>query len=315
MQLARRPTGNAAVLALVIAGAAAAVGSVPGAFAEPAAAEEDSLVLRGGKEGTVFNDMTIEGEDRIRIEFDRPDLSLELDPRKAPGLDWENSMAVLDRDAVGPTGPLLARSALERSECLPHPWFMRMTAGPVARFRPQVQGVERWSLVVADSRGNTVASFNGQGAAPREITWDGTTRTGGPALPGLTYSYVFEAYDRAGNKRNFMGDGFEISPYVRRDSKQLLMVFAASEINGEPKDPPPAILLEAAGWLNQSENPSAPIRVEARAQSFERAKALADRATGIIKPRLLGDPARVQALTSVEPDAPAAGAIVITATP
>ena len=31
--------------------------------------------------------------------------------------------------------------------------------------------------------------------------------------PGLTYSYVFEAFDRAGNKRNIVGPGFTVPAY------------------------------------------------------------------------------------------------------
>lgn len=37
-----------------------------------------------------------------------------------------------------------------------------------------------------------------------------TIVTGGLAWPGVTYSYVFEAYDRAGNKRRMVGEGFTI---------------------------------------------------------------------------------------------------------
>ena len=48
---------------------------------------------------------------------------------------------------------------------------------------------------------------------PEEITWDGRSSRGEPVTPGLTYSYVFEAFDRAGNKRNFVGEGFRLTAY------------------------------------------------------------------------------------------------------
>jgi len=55
------------------------------------------MKLKGGEEGTIFKSLRVEGEDRVRIEFERPPLDLELDPKNAPGLDWESFVAVLNR--------------------------------------------------------------------------------------------------------------------------------------------------------------------------------------------------------------------------
>ncbi len=54
------------------------------------------MKLQGGEEGTIFKSLRIEGEDRVRIEFERPPLELSLDPKTAPGLDWESFVAVLE---------------------------------------------------------------------------------------------------------------------------------------------------------------------------------------------------------------------------
>jgi len=59
-----------------------------------------------------------------------------------------------------------------------------------------VKGTERWKLTVADSRGQTVALFEGKGDPPKEIVWDGRSVSGVPVTPGITYSYVFEAVDK-----------------------------------------------------------------------------------------------------------------------
>lgn len=85
---------------------------------------------------------------------------------------------------------------------------------PAARFRPKVTGVEQWGLEVADSRGRTVAWFQGSGNPPLEITWDGTTIDGRRARSDLTYWCVLNATDKAGNRRSFIGDSFRIAPYV-----------------------------------------------------------------------------------------------------
>src|SRR4029077_1438196 len=62
-----------------------------------AAPTDSGTVLKGGQEGTAFKSLTVEGEDKIQIEFERPPLALDLDPTKAPGLDWGTARDVLDR--------------------------------------------------------------------------------------------------------------------------------------------------------------------------------------------------------------------------
>ena len=166
---------------------------------------DSTMTLRGGDEGTVFRTLTVEGEDRIHFDVERPTLRLELDPEKAPGLDWGSARDVLDRTSPDLIAPYLAESTRERSPYVAHPWLSHFASGAVARFRPEVKGVERWKLSVVSARGETVALFEGQGDPPREIAWNGLSTSGAPVLPGLTYSYVFEARDRAGNKRNFAG--------------------------------------------------------------------------------------------------------------
>ncbi len=277
---------------------------------------DSTMTLRGGEEGTIFKSLRIEGEDRIRIEFDRPALELALDPRRAPGLDFEIVRAALTRIDHDLEAPFMKRSAVTRGPRFARPWFDTFASGSVVRFRPALEGVERWRLDVADSRGNTVASFEGSGRPPKEIGWDGRTLDGGAAPPGLTYSYVLEAYDRAGNKRNFVGDGFDLPPYVVQDRQGFTLLFAGRELarGMSPSDDealPAPILLEAATRINQSTPSKHPIRVEVTARSFDQAKRTADVIVGHLTPLLLGDPLRIQPIATVEPDAPDAGTVRI----
>ncbi len=182
--------------------------------------------------------------------------------------------------------------------------------------RPALDGVERWRLDVADSRGHTVISFEGSGKPPKEISWDGRTVEGTPAPPGLTYSYVLEAYDKAGNKRNFVGDGFDLPPYIIGEGRGFAMLFAGSELGGPGASSdngtlPAPILLEAVTRINESTASGHPVRIEVTARSFEAAKQTADAIVGHLTPFLLGDPLRIQPVTTVEPDAPDAGTVQI----
>ena len=287
------------------------------------ASADSGTVLKGGQEGTAFKSLTVEGEDKIQIEFERPPLNLDLDPTKAPGLDWGTARDVLDRTVPDLTTPLVTLSAQEHSPYLGRPWLDRFRTGPVATFHPDLKDVERWSLLIADSRGKTVASFAGKGAPPRDVVWDGRAKDGTSVIPGLTYSYVLEAFDRAGNKRNFVGEGFQVSTYRVDTPQGPVLAFSghdlvSSETSGWATDTkasrataPPMLVLEAASWLNQSGSPRQPIRVTATARTFEQANALAGGVARALSPLLLGDPARVQPVTDVQPDAPAEGAVTI----
>jgi len=208
----------------------------------------------------------------------------------------------------------LDESAFEKSPYTGSPWLSAETTGPVARFQPQVKGVERWTLTVANSRGETMAVFQGKGKVPDEITWNGRDLEGRPVPPDLTYSYVFEAYDKAGNKRNFVGDGFQLRPYRMEGDGETVMAFPASALeSGSSPDRPSLILVESATWLNQGGTPERPLRIEATARSYELAQTLADRVAGELRPLLLGNPDRTQILATVEADAPDQGRVTITA--
>lgn len=283
-------------------------------------ASKETMTLPAGQEGTAFGSLTVQGEDRIRIEFGRPTLDLDLDPRKSPGLELGDARAILDREQPDLVTPYLDASALQRTPYLGSPWFDEMTTGAVAVFRPEVTSVERWRMAVVDSRGDQVMEWQGKGSPPKQIEWDGMTAEGAPCLPGLTYSYVFEAFDRAGNKRNFVGEGFQLPPYRRMSKKSLAMLFAGDKL-GPPPVPgraagdPTAIVLEAASWINQVGNLDQPIQVKATARSFEMASAMTQNLVAQLQPLLLGDTSRIQPMTSVEANAPQQGTVAITVAP
>ena len=77
----------------------------------------------------------------------------------------------------------------------------------------------------------------------------------------------------------------------------------------------PPVILEAAGWLNQGARLSQPVRVTATGRSFEQANLLAGRVSAALAELALGDPARIQTVAEVLPDAPDGGTIRIASTP
>jgi hypothetical protein len=278
---------------------------------------DSSMTLKGGEEGTVFKTLTVEGEDRVHIEFERPALSLDLDPLKAPGLDWQNSREMLARCAVDFVSPLVALSAGDRSPYLARPWLDAFSSGNVARFRPALKDVASWRMTIADSRSRTVTVYEGTGEPPEELGWNGCSKDGKPMPPGLTYSYVLEAVDRAGNKRNFVGKGFELPPYALDTPKELVLLFSGGELGASASRGqsgaavPPALLLAAASRLNQDAPVDRPIVIGVTARTYKEADNLAQRIGKTLQPLLLGEPGRVTYSTDVQPDSPAAGTVAI----
>jgi len=266
---------------------------------ETTATPDSTMRIKAGESGKQFNNITVEGEDRVRVNFDRPELKLDVDPSKAPGLDWQSVWAALGSDEFNFVDPVLSRSVYERSPYAPRPWLDSMHDGPVARFRPEVNGVEKWGLEVADSRGKTVARFQGSGKPPKEITWDGTTIDGGAARSDLTYSYVLNATDKAGNKRSFVGDSFQIPPHVAQNKEGMSMSFSV-HVESATDRVPDAVVLEAATRLNQNVATNVPVKVEVTASTFNLAKSIADEVVATLQPHLYGEAARITVLTNVD---------------
>jgi hypothetical protein len=291
----------------------AKVAATPATPAEPT----NDLVLKGGEEGTVFRTLTVQGEDRIHIEVERPTLRLDMDPAKAPGLDRGTVADVLDRTTPDLESPLLASSGRVESPWTAHPWLSHFPSGAVARFRPAVTNVARWKLLVVDARAESVAVFQGEGDPPREIAWDGRATDGTPVLAGASYSYVFEARDKAGNKRHFVGEGFRVDSFRYDTPQGPTLVFAGTELSrpgGAPwgADEAPPIVLQVASELNQ-EPSERTVRIEVTARSAEEANALGRRLMRWMSPHLLGDPARLESVGFVASDAPVGAAVRVSA--
>ena len=278
------------------------------ANAKSAASADSTMILEGGEEGTVFKSLTVTGNDLVHVEFERPELRLDLDPRQAPGLEWGDANEMLAESGVDVVKPFVSLSANDPCPFLAKPWLNAYRSGPVARFQPKTEGVEHWWLTIADPRSDTLAVMEGKGKPPKEITWDGRSRNGSAVPPGVTCSYVLEALDRAGNRRSFVGQGFVLPAYRIHDAENETLLFSGEEL-GDPaalssKSTVPAILLETASWLNQINPSSGPIQVKASARSFEEADRLSKSIASELQRLVLGDPARIQlvSLLLAEPE-------------
>src|SRR6185295_8711496 len=105
--------------------------------AVPKSAPADTnMTLRGGQERTDFRTMTIEGEDRVHLEVERPPLTLDLDPTKVGGLESGTASDVLNRVAPDLMTAYLEFTAHGQSPYVARPWLRQFTTGSIARFQP-----------------------------------------------------------------------------------------------------------------------------------------------------------------------------------
>ena len=270
---------------------------------------DSTAMLRADDEVTRLESMTVEAENEVQIRFARPVLDVDLDPSTAPGLDWGSVLDVLERERTDLTQPLLASTVAGGAPHLARPWLDVFREGSVARFRPEVDGVKGWSLVLADSRGNVVRTFSGSGKPPQEIAWDGRTDAGDLAAVGLTYSYVLEATDRAGNKRNFVGDSFRLPAYRAERDGRPAFVFTGVEVGND--ETASLHLREIASRVNRVEAVDAVVRVVVSARSRAAAEAMAARVQAVLADDVVDGARRVMTVTEVASDAPEAVGIEV----
>ena len=299
-----------AALVLLLLGAA-----LPSLASETAGTTPDSTMsLEGKSDGTVFRSLTVEGENRVKIRFERPDLAVDLDPSTAPGLTWGSPMDVLNRTVPDLTGPLLATSKTMPSPYGPRPWMTAYRTGPVAEFTFDMKDVHRWAMLVVDSRGTEVARFEGKKNPPKRLAWDGMQIDGSPALPGLTYSYVLEAFDKAGNRRRFVGEGFGIEAYRLDDESGPRFLVSGDQWRSAAREAAPVpstYLLETVSWINRVSGPGEPVVVTATAGSYAEAVALGDQVAAELRPLLPGNDVRVAVAAVAQPGTPPGGILDI----
>jgi hypothetical protein len=283
----------------------------------PVGDSTEDLTLKGNADGTVFRSLTVEGENRVQISFDRPVLALAIDPDQAPGLVLDEAMDILDRTLPDMVSPFMAISAAAETPRAPRPWLTAFVGGPVARFTSDLEDVSDWRLQVVDSRGITAMVFAGRGNPPAETAWDGRRLDGTPAPPGYTYSFVLEARDAAGNQRRIVGDGIGLPGYrweTATGPEFLVSGEQWAEGDGQQQGNS-AFLLEAASRFNLRCDPARQLRVIATGRTSAAAEALANAVCAQLRPLVGGNATRVVAETVVEAGAPVAGTLHLLAGP
>lgn len=104
---------------------------------------------------------------------------------------------------------LPAESLVVRASRLPQPYLRKPPVDPT--ITPEVvlelphlkksSQYKRWRVEVFDALGNPVKTFEGNGAPPEKIVWDGITEGGTPIIPGEAYSVMVTRITPRGKER------------------------------------------------------------------------------------------------------------------
>ncbi len=302
LQQTKKTTAGTVVLVLIFASATTLAD-----VADP------NLTLKGDQDGTVFRSLTVEGENRVQIQFARPQLAITVDPDLAPGLILDDALDILDRTLPDLVRPFLATSVTATSNYVPRPWLTPYRKGAVAHFTPQLENVSSWKLQIIDSRGRTAMVFVGEGRPDDVIEWDGIRLDGTSAPVGYTYSFVLSARDEAGNQRRFVGDSFELPAFWRDDadgsefsaSGAEWLVSLADRSHGSP------LSLATASGINLRSQPTETVRIVATHRTASGAQELAKKIANSLEPLVIGNSQRIVVETRIEAAAPADGTVLV----
>lgn len=312
----RRPLAMAIIMSAMAAGAVASPGdratASPPMESRPVVTPLSLPSAGGGSLGS----LTVEDTSRARIRFERPALSLDLDPLTAPGLACESALAIVDRQRPDLALPLLQASAGERAVRTPCPWLTAFTVGTLVRLRQDVAGATQWQLEIVDAHGAVVCTRAGEGTPPREIAWDGLRGDGTPAPCGLAYSHVLTARDKAGNTRRFVGDSFELPPYRVDGTYGPCLLFSATQWRasfgafGDGRGVS-ALLTDAATVLNLGTDPGRALVVTATATEAETAEEIGRDIIAALAPQVGGGDRRLELRTLVVAGSPDGGTVQV----
>jgi hypothetical protein len=101
---------------------------------------------------------------------------------------------------------------------------------PAKVFYLQFKGLSSWELEIYSSDGSLFKSILGKNNPPESIAWNGIGDNEEALIPGHNYSYAFQAVDKAGNKRTFPGQTFNIPALCIKYDNKVLVGIDFSEV-------------------------------------------------------------------------------------
>ena len=166
--------------------------------------------------GEDISNMIIEGENRLQVHGQIPELSWNVDAyRDVPeALRDYVLLGELKSPSINqPPLTLPSKSTLQKTAT---PWLHDIYEAPILtlNFKSETQVLKpKWVFVVKDSHGKPFYEINKASKLPEQIVWDGVGSNGKPLHVGFDYSYLMTIIDEAGNPKRFAGKPFRLNSF------------------------------------------------------------------------------------------------------
>ncbi|KAA3613874.1 MAG: hypothetical protein DWQ05_16495 [Calditrichaeota bacterium] len=168
----------------------------------------------------VLDDVVVQAQFKGVFEEDKLPLATNFDYSNETVIEnrvnW-NSLAEVENETA----------SAEKEVILPlhfsQPQFAQIQPAPVKAFRLKFENLQRWQLNITSGDGSQFRQIAGEGNPPESISWDGLSTNKDPLLAGRNYAYSFTAVDKAGNKRTFPGNSFQVPAFFLELGDSLLI--------------------------------------------------------------------------------------------
>ncbi len=236
-------------------------------FSQEEGAEEDKL---GG------GDVEIKGKFKGKIDEKKPMIKLYFDPFEALAAYIKRGEYIYDKqlglnsDLASTLYPILA------SEQVIKPWLHGIVKKEISLFNP-IYGsdVNEWTLFIRDEKGSLFKKWEGKGAPPRNISWNGRGKDESMMNPGITYIYSAEAKDALGNVSKVIGRKLIVKGILYKEMGEWIIALRGDRVwtSGTSKSITEdgfELLREAADIAKQLFTRKLTVEVYARNESLSR---------------------------------------------
>lgn len=176
-------------------------------------------------------EVEIKGKFKGKITEKKPMVKLFFDPFEALAAYIKKGEYIYDKqlqmnsDLATTIYPTLA------SEQVIKPWLHGIVRDEISLFNP-VYGsdVREWKLFIKDEKGSLFKQWEGEGAPPRNIFWDGRSKDGVMLNPGITYIYSAEAKDALGNVSKVIGRKLVVKGIVYKEMGEWIIALRGDRV-------------------------------------------------------------------------------------
>lgn len=264
------------------------------------------------KKAGELEDVVIKGEENVKPSLGRPLLQINFDPFETlrDSLNADESLLLAEHPqafALRKTFPEIlhhSRVILPLGLYIEEYPSIRFPVGEKFRetlgkdLNPKDAKLCAWAFTIADEQGKVFQRFEGKGAPPEEILWNGRNEQKEKLLAGHAYSAVYTFTDPKAQAHTAVGKSVKFKGIVHADDAQAALSLDAAALFGEDRKSKRLeaegreLLSASADWLKRRHSGS-PLRIRSYAQDAALGEAQAQQIKEFLVAQLLCVPQAV----------------------